>query len=65
MLIFASGGLRNGLDVAKCIGLGATLGGMAGRFLKTAAVSTENTIEAINLTKKQLEISMLLPDLDH
>ena len=26
---FASGGLKDGLDIAKCIALGATLGGMA------------------------------------
>jgi isopentenyl-diphosphate delta-isomerase len=29
MTIFASGGLKDGLDIAKCIALGATLGGMA------------------------------------
>lgn len=34
--IFASGGLRDGLDIAKSIALGANLGGIAGTFLKTA-----------------------------
>jgi len=56
MKIFASGGLKDGLDIAKCIALGATLGGMAGQFLKTAAVSTGKTIEIIQLAKKQLGI---------
>jgi isopentenyl-diphosphate delta-isomerase len=58
MIIFASGGLKDGLDVAKCIALGATLGGMAGQFLKAAAISTEKTIEIIKLTKRQLEVTM-------
>ncbi|MEL6527412.1 MAG: type 2 isopentenyl-diphosphate Delta-isomerase, partial [Chloroflexota bacterium] len=40
-MIFASGGLRDGIDVAKCIALGANLGGMAGPFLKAANESTE------------------------
>lgn len=56
MLIFASGGLKDGLDIAKCIALGATLGGMAGPFLKSAALSTEAVIERMNITKKQIEI---------
>jgi isopentenyl-diphosphate delta-isomerase len=57
-LIFASGGLKDGLDIAKCIALGATLGGMAGQFLKAAAVSTEKTVDMINLTKRQIEVTM-------
>ena len=32
MTIFASGGIKDGLDIAKCIALGATLGGMAGQL---------------------------------
>ncbi|HEY9077463.1 MAG TPA: type 2 isopentenyl-diphosphate Delta-isomerase [Anaerolineaceae bacterium] len=35
--VFASGGLRDGVDIAKCIALGAVLGGMAGPFLRAAA----------------------------
>jgi isopentenyl-diphosphate delta-isomerase len=58
MTIFASGGLKDGLDIAKCIALGATLGGMAGHFLKAAAISTENAIEVIQLTKRQIEVTM-------
>ncbi len=55
-LIFASGGLKNGIDIAKCLALGATLGGMAGLFLKAAAISTEKTIEMIKLVKKQIKV---------
>ncbi len=58
MLIFASGGLKDGLDIAKCIALGATLGGMAGNFLKAAAVSTEKAIGTMELTKRQIQVTM-------
>jgi isopentenyl-diphosphate Delta-isomerase len=58
MTVFASGGLKDGLDIAKCIALGATLGGMAGNFLKAAAVSTEKAIDLMKLTKKQIEVTM-------
>ncbi len=58
MTVFASGGLKDGLDIAKCVALGASLGGMAGQFLKAAAVSTEKTVEMMKLTKKQIEVTM-------
>lgn len=56
--IFASGGIKDGLDIAKCLALGASLGGMAGQFLKAAAVSSEKVIEMIRLTQRQIEVSM-------
>lgn len=58
MTIFASGGLKDGIDVAKCIALGATLGGMAGHFLRAAAHSTERAYDAIRLIHQQLRVSM-------
>jgi len=58
MTVFASGGIKDGLDIAKCIALGATLGGMAGQFLKAAAVSTEKVVETMKLTKRQIEVTM-------
>jgi len=58
MTIFASGGLKDGLDVAKSIALGATLGGMAGQFLKAAAISTENVVATMKLLKRQIEVAM-------
>lgn len=58
MRVFASGGIRDGLDIAKCMALGATLGGMAGNFLKAAAVSTEKAVERIRLTQEQIRVSM-------
>jgi isopentenyl-diphosphate delta-isomerase len=58
MTIFASGGIKDGLDIAKSIALGATLGGMAGQFLKAAAISTDNVVEMTKLTGKQIEVTM-------
>jgi len=67
MPVFASGGLRNGLDIAKCIALGATLCGIAGPFLKAAAVSTETGVSVARLLKQQLVTTMFsagIADLD-
>lgn len=59
LAVFASGGLRDGIDVAKCIALGANLGGMAGPLLKAAAQSTEAVLETLREINAQLRISML------
>ncbi len=58
MTIFASGGLKDGLDVAKCLALGATLGGMAGNFLRAAAKSSEDAVETMQLARKQIQVTM-------
>ena len=39
MLVIASGGLQDGMDIAKSLALGARLGGMAGPFLRAARQS--------------------------
>jgi isopentenyl-diphosphate delta-isomerase len=57
--IFASGGIKDGLDIAKSIALGATLGGMAGQILKAAAISSEETAQALQLTRRQIQVTML------
>lgn len=56
--IIASGGLRNGLDIAKSIALGASIGGMAGPFLKAADNSTQAVLDEIEITTKELKITM-------
>ncbi len=56
--VFASGGLRTGIDIAKSIALGATLGGMAGRLLAAAAESAEAAAEALRLIIQELRVAM-------
>lgn len=58
MKIIASGGLRSGVDIAKCIALGASVGGMAGPFLKAAAKSADEAINLVNLIKAEINICM-------
>jgi isopentenyl-diphosphate delta-isomerase len=58
MLVFASGGLRTGIDIAKCLALGATLGGMAGAFLKAANDSLETTVNVMQMIVDQIRIAM-------
>lgn len=60
MPIFASGGLRSGLDIAKSITLGAKMGGMAGPFLKAADLSADEVINEINRVKREIQISMFV-----
>lgn len=60
MTIFASGGIRSGIEIAKCLALGATLGGMANPFLKAAMISTEKVVQEITNTKKELTIAMFV-----
>jgi isopentenyl-diphosphate delta-isomerase len=56
--VFASGGIRSGIDIAKSIALGATLGGMASPFLKAAARSLETTLNTINGIKREIQVCM-------
>ncbi len=56
--VFASGGLRSGIDIAKCLALGATLGGMAGLFLKAAEDSLLTTQRVMEMISNQIRIAM-------
>lgn len=56
--VIASGGIYNGLDIAKCIALGATLGGSARPFLRAAAESIESVVQIIHLITKEIKITM-------
>jgi isopentenyl-diphosphate delta-isomerase len=58
--IIASGGLRNGLEVAKCIALGADMCAMAYPFLLAAAQSLDNLFEYMNLLLAELKSTMFL-----
>ncbi len=68
--IIATGGLRNGLDIAKAISIGANIGGFAFKFLKTAWKdyrnnSLSNSIKEIKTLKQELRSSLWLMNLDN
>ncbi|HDD54637.1 MAG TPA: type 2 isopentenyl-diphosphate Delta-isomerase [Chloroflexi bacterium] len=56
--IFASGGIRNGVEIAKTIALGATLAGLAGPFLKAADESPQAVLQVIDRLTREIQISM-------
>jgi isopentenyl-diphosphate delta-isomerase len=43
--LIASGGIRSGLEIAKCIALGASMAGIAGPLLQSAVIGRA-TVEA-------------------
>jgi isopentenyl-diphosphate delta-isomerase len=57
-LLFASGGIRDGMDVAKAIALGADLAGMAGPFLRAASEGVDAVIERSREVTEVLRIAM-------
>jgi isopentenyl-diphosphate delta-isomerase len=56
--VFASGGVRDGIDAAKAIALGADLVGLARPFLEAAARSEEAAVGAARLVVEQLRVAM-------
>jgi isopentenyl-diphosphate delta-isomerase len=58
LIVIASGGLRTGVDIAKCLALGARLGGMASPFLKAAARSLEDVILIIQELRREIQVCM-------
>jgi isopentenyl-diphosphate Delta-isomerase len=60
MPLIASGGLRNGLEVAKCMALGANMTAMAYPFLQAAAQSRESLFEFADTILAELKSAMFL-----
>lgn len=57
--IFASGGIGSGIDVAKCIALGANLAGFAGDFLRAADKNgVDGVIEMAETITAELRVAM-------
>ncbi len=56
--LFASGGIRNGQEIAKCAALGAELVGLASPFLKKAVQGPEAVVEEMEILETELRIAM-------
>lgn len=54
-VVIASGGIRNGVEVAKALALGANAAALSLPFLKAAQESEEAVVEAIETLKYQLK----------
>jgi isopentenyl-diphosphate delta-isomerase len=63
--IIATGGIRNGLDVAKAIAIGADVAGIARVLLKAAVKSKESTIAELEAIIKELRAAMFLVGADN
>jgi len=58
--VIATGGIRNGIDVAKSIALGASMCSAALPFLKPAMESADKVIEKIKEMGEELKVAMFL-----
>lgn len=56
--VLASGGIRNGVEIAKVLAMGARLAGMALPFLRWAHESAERIVEEVRRLEEELRISM-------
>lgn len=58
--IVASGGVRNGIQIAKALALGATLGGLAHRILKAAVEDAARVVNELETITDELRLAMAL-----
>jgi len=62
--IIATGGIRNGLDAAKALALGASCAGVAKTVLKPATESKQATISEVDAIIKEIRTAMFLVGAD-
>ena len=60
MPAIASGGIRNGIDAAKCLALGASLVGAAGSIFKSAYESQNALDQKIKQWIKEITITLFV-----
>jgi isopentenyl-diphosphate delta-isomerase len=58
--VIASGGIRNGVDVAKCLALGASMASLSQPILQSAVKGAKETIKTLSLLKDELRNAMFL-----
>jgi isopentenyl-diphosphate delta-isomerase len=58
--VIATGGIRNGVDVARALALGANSAGMAGAVLEAATQGSEKVIEQLEGVIHELKVTMFL-----
>ncbi len=58
--VIATGGVRNGLDVARAVCLGASVAGLAKPFLEAAKQSSEAVVKELQLIIDELKAAMFL-----
>jgi len=56
--LIASGGIRNGLELAKALALGADVTALAGALLHAATTSPEALQDKLSTIRRQLQVSM-------
>ena len=59
-VVIASGGIRNGIEIAKAVALGADAAAVALPVLKAAARSIEDAVRALRLLVTELRTAMFL-----
>ena len=62
--VIATGGIRNGLDAAKALALGANCAGVAHTILKPANESKDATMAEVDAIIKEIRATMFLLGVD-